>query len=152
MPFKVLGYRKKKSSNINCYGLGTAMYRVAVKKIKEGLSPVAKFLLGAVSALFGLIMMAMASGTEDPFFATMIGVFCFTITLACVTWGRVRQFVGSIIGTALFCLTLVYLWSQIASEPLFFGSRNEPSILNAVLFIIFFGVPGITYAVTARFA
>jgi hypothetical protein len=136
---------------MNCQGLGAAMYHGAVKKIKEGLSPVAKFLLGAVSALFGLIMAATASGTKDPFFATMIGIFCFTITLACVTWGRVRQFAGSIIGTALFCLALVYLWSQVAGVPLFFGSRSEPSILNAVLFIVFLGVPGITYAVTARF-
>ena len=127
------------------------MYKIAEKKIKEGLGPVARFLLGAVSALFGLIMVATASGTKDPFFATTIGIFCLAITLACVTWGRVRQFVGSIIGTALFCFSLVYLWSQLAGKSLLFGGRSEPSVLNAVLFIVFFGVPGFTYAVTARF-
>lgn len=127
------------------------MYQIAVKKIKEGLSPVAKFLLGAVSALFGLIMVSTASATNDPFFATLIGAFCFTITLACITWGRVRQFVGSLIGSALFCLSIIYFGSQVLGEQLLFGSRNEPSILNAVLFIFFFGVPGITYAVTTRF-
>jgi hypothetical protein len=119
--------------------------------IKEGLSPVTKFILAVVSALFGLIMVITAPSSQDPFSATMIGVFCFTITLACITWGRVRQFVGSIIGTALFCLSLLYFWSQLTGASLLFSSRSEPSILNAVLFIIFFGVPGITYAFNARF-
>jgi uncharacterized membrane protein YccC len=127
------------------------MYKVLANKIKGGLSPVAKFLLGAVSAFFGLIMVATASGTKDPFFAMMIGIFCFTVTSACFTWGRIRQFVGSIIGTAVFCFALLYLLSQLAGKPLFFSSRSEPSILNAVLFIVFFGVPGISYAVTAKF-
>ena len=127
------------------------MYKLAEKTIKKGLSPVSRIFLGAVSALFGLIMMATASGTADPFFATMIGAFCFAVMFACATWGRVRQFVGSLIGTALFGVSLLYLRSQVTGGPLIWGSRSEPSILTAVLFVIFLGVPGITYAVTARF-
>jgi len=127
------------------------MYTLAEKTIRKGLSPVARILLGAVSALFGLIMLATASGTADPFFATMIGAFCFAIALACVTWGRVRQFVGSLIGTALFILSLVYLWSQVTGGTLLWGNRSEPSILTAVLFVVFLGVPGISYAASARF-
>lgn len=127
------------------------MYKLGEKIIKEGLSPVSRILLGTVSALFGLIMMGTASGTADPFVATMIGAFCFAITLACATWGRVRQFMGSFIGIALFCLSLVYLWSQATGGPQLWGSRSEPSVLNAVLFVIFLGVPGITYAAAARF-
>jgi hypothetical protein len=127
------------------------MYKIAADKIKEGLGPGAKLILGAVSALFGVIMVGTASTTQDPFFAAMIGVFCFTITLACFTWGRVRQFLGSSIGVALFCLSIVYFWSQLTGKSLILGNRSEPSILNAVLFVIFFGVPGITYAFHARF-
>ncbi|MRR15629.1 MAG: hypothetical protein EG826_04125 [Deltaproteobacteria bacterium] len=127
------------------------MYKLGERIIKEGLSPVSRILLGAVSAIFGLIMVATASGAADPFFATMIGAFCFAVTLACATWGRVRQFVGSLIGVALFGLSLVYLWSQMTGGPFFWGSRSEPSVLNAVLFVIFLGIPGITYAVAARF-
>lgn len=127
------------------------MYKLGEQIIKKGLSPVSRILLGAVSALFGLIMVATASGVADPFFATMIGAFCFAVTLTCATWGRVRQFVGSLIGTALFGLSLAYLWSQLTGGPLFWGSRSEPSILTAVLFVIFLGVPGITYAAAARF-
>lgn len=127
------------------------MYKLGERIIKEGLSPVSRILLGTVSAIFGLIMVSTASGTADPFFATMIGAVCFAVMLASATWGRVRQLVGSLIGVALFCLSLFYLWSQMTGGPLFWGSRSEPSILNAVLFVIFLGVPGITYAVTARF-
>jgi len=127
------------------------MYTLAEKTIKKGLSPFARILLGTVSAILGLIMVGTASGTADPFFATMIGAFCFAVTLTCATWGRVRQFAGSLIGTALFGLSLVYLWSQMTGGPLFWGSRSEPSILTAVLFVIFLGVPGIAYAATARF-
>ena len=127
------------------------MYKIAAEKIKEGLGPGAKFILGAVSAFFGLIMVGTASTTQAPFFAAMIGLFCFTITLACFTWGRVRQFAGSTIGVTLFFLSIIYFWSQLTGDPLFFGKRSEPSMLNAVLFVIFFGVPGITYAFHARF-
>lgn len=127
------------------------MYTLAEKTIKKGLGSVARILLGAVSAILGLIMVATASGTADPFFATMIGAFCFAITLTCATWGRVRQFVGSFIGVALFGLSLAYLWSQVTGGPLFGSSRSEPSILAAVLFVIFLGVPGITYTAVARF-
>ncbi len=127
------------------------MYTLAEKTIKKGLSPVARILLGAVAAILGLIMVGTASGTADPFFATMIGAFCFAVTLACATWGRVRQFVGSFIGVALFGLSVLYLWSQVTGGPLFRGSRSDPSILTAVLFVIFLGVPGITYAALARF-
>lgn len=127
------------------------MYKLGERIIKEGLSPVPRILLGVVSAIFGLVMVTTASGTADPFFSTMIGSFCFAVTLASATWGRVRQFVGSLIGAALFGLSLFYLWSQMTGGPLFWGSRSEPSLLNAVLFVIFLGVPGITYAITARF-
>lgn len=125
------------------------MYRTAVKKITEGLSPLGRFLLGAFSALFGVMIM-MSAGSKDPFIVWMISLFCFAIAVVSVTWGRVRQFVGSLVGTALFCMGLMYLCTEITGRQLF-SSQGETSVLNAVLFLSFIGIPGIAYAVKARF-
>jgi hypothetical protein len=66
------------------------MYRTVVKEITEGLDldPFARFLLRAFSALFGVMIIMMAADSKDPFFACAIGIFCFAITILCVTWGR----------------------------------------------------------------
>jgi hypothetical protein len=47
-------------------------------------------------------------------------------------------------------MSLVYLWEEITGQQLI-SNRSEPSILNAVLFLAFIGIPGFTYAVKARF-
>ena len=80
-----------------------------------------------------------------------LGAFCLLIVVACVTKGRVRQFVGSCIGCVLFMPSGAYLLYELVSGPLFAGRRSELSVINALLAFVAFGVPGIAYAVSARF-
>lgn len=92
-----------------------------------------------------------AAESEHSFGIAAFGIFCLLIALACSTWGRVRQFIGSLVGTLMFCLSVAYLWSEMTAGPLFSLRKSEPSVLNAVLFLAFFGVPGLAYAFKARF-
>ena len=127
------------------------MYRLAEQVIREGFSPFARFLLGFVSAVFGLIMFVWAAGTKDPLFGYLLSTFCFAISLACIFNGRMRQFIGSCIGMALFVLTVGYLGTQLLDGIWFTERRSEPSVFNALLALVFFGIPGIRYVVFAKF-
>jgi hypothetical protein len=125
-------------------------YRHAADAIMAGLSPGARIAIGVGCVLFGVMMLATASSTKAPVLGIAIGVFCLLIAAACVTKGRVRQFIGSLIGLALFLAALAYLWSELSGGK-YLGAHGEPSVLNAVLFLVFFGIPGLTYVFLARF-
>lgn len=127
------------------------MYKVAEEEINKGLSPTARFILGFFSGAFGVFMIVIAPTAERPIYAYAFGVFCLIICLAAVTKGRVRQFMGSIIGCTLFALSGLYLYAQITEGQVDSGSRSEPSVINAVCFLVFFGIPGIAYAIKAKF-
>jgi len=126
------------------------MYEIAEKKTNEGLSPVARWLLAIVSGLFGITSIVIADSSDAPVLLVLFGVFCILIALACATTGRLRQFVGSTIGLALFGIGLAYIYSQLSDSPLI-SRRSEPSLGNSLLFTLFFGVPGLRYALKARF-
>ena len=127
------------------------MYREAEEKIKEGLSPFSRILLGCVSGLFGLMMVLIAPPTEKLVYFYLFGAFCLAISLACIFTGRLRQFLGSIIGVALLVLSICYLVSQLLGGGPLFSGRSDQSIFNALLFTVFFGFPGVTYAAKAKF-
>jgi hypothetical protein len=126
------------------------MYRHALKKISEGLGPFARFLLGVFSALFAVMIIVMAADSGNSFWGLVIGIFCLAIAITCVTWGRVRKFAGSLLGAALFCMSLGYLWTELTGSRLL-SLPGEPSVLNAGLFLLFLGIPGLAYALKARF-
>jgi hypothetical protein len=127
------------------------MYEIAIEKIKDGLSIGSRIALGSVSALFGFIMLMSAADSMAPMGIYLFGSFCFAISLACLTWGRVRQFVGSVISTVIVCLSFWYLWLEINGSTFISGSRSEPSALNAILFSFIFGIPSAIYVFKARF-
>jgi hypothetical protein len=127
------------------------VYGTANRTINTGLSRGARILLGSVAALFGVMMFVAAQGSTHPVGIMGFGVFCLLIAVACGTWGRVRQFVGSIIGTVIFLAGIWYLVDELLSGPATSGSRSEPSVLNAIFFLVFFGIPGAAYAYNARF-
>lgn len=128
------------------------MYERANSEINRGLSLGARLLLGCVSALFGLVMV-LAAPTREPravwFYA--FGVFCFFITLACFTSGRVRQFIGSIIGCTIFLVGVAYLAVELSGGVFWSGSRASPSAYNAANYLLFIGIPGVVYAYKVRF-
>lgn len=81
----------------------------------------------------------------------MFGAFCFLIAIVCVTKGRVRQFVGSLIGSAVFAFTIWYVVNQVESGVFWSGSLNESSVLTAIGSVIGLGIPGVAYAYKVRF-
>jgi hypothetical protein len=128
-----------------------SMYKAAEEQINRGLSLFARFILGFVSALFWVVMILIAPPTDKSVFFHVFGIFCLFISVACFTSGRVRQFVGSLIGCALLVLSGWYLYAELTGGPFFSVRRSEPSVVNAVAFFVAFGIPGITYAIKARF-
>ena len=132
------------------------MYREAEEHINNDLSLLPRILLGSVSALFGVVLTwfgihGFMNNIESWPAMFSIGLFCLLISFANFTWGRLRQFIGSSIGIIVFILACWYLITQISGGSVISGKRSEPSILNAIFFMVFFGIPGITYTLTAKF-
>lgn len=127
------------------------MCRQAEEEINSGLSPFSRVLLGLVSGLLGAMVIFIAPDTDKRIYFYIFGGFCLVITLACTFKGRIRQFMGSIIGCCLALLSIGYLGSEfIGDEPLM-SKRSEQSLYNAVMFSVFFGIPGLSYALKAKF-
>ncbi len=127
------------------------MYEQANETINQGLSLGARIVLGLVSGLFGIVMLLVAPPTDKAVYFYLFGAFCLSIAIACFTRGRVRQFVGSLIGTIVFLMGLAYLVSEVTAGIYWSGRRSEPSVSNALLYLIFIGLPGAAYAYKARF-
>ena len=126
------------------------MHELANRNINQGLSLGARLLLGTVASLFGGVMFLSATPEHLVGFYGF-GAFCFFIAIACFTKGRVRQFIGSSIGCTIFIVGIVYLATQLYSGTLFTGRRAEPSAFNALLYLLFIGIPGAAYAYKVRF-
>jgi hypothetical protein len=127
------------------------LYKTAEGQINTGLSPFSRILLGLFSALFGVMMILVAPPTNKAVFFYAFSIFCLLITVACVTQGRARQFVGSVIGSVLLLLSGWYLYSQLVGGPLLAKGRGDPSVVNAWFFFLSFGIPGAAYAIKTRF-
>lgn len=127
------------------------MYEQANKTISQGLSLGARMTLGFISGLFGIVMLSIAPPTDAAIYFYLFGALCLVIAIACITTGRLRQFIGSVIGCALFGMSLVYLVAEVAGGVDWSGRRSEPSVFNALLFLFFIGLPGAAYAYKVRF-
>lgn len=127
------------------------MYDKAHKAINRGLGRGARIVIGSISILVGLGMLAIAPDTEKAFAFHVFAGFCLLIALTCFSRGRVRQFIGSIIGCTLFLIALYYLGHELLTGPVFSSSRSKPSIVNAALFFVFIGLPGVTFAWKTQF-
>lgn len=127
------------------------MYKVAAEKINEGLSLPARILLFVFASMFGLIMFLAAPDNEKTVTYYAFGIFCISIGIACITKGRIRQFVGSLIALAIFIMAIIYLYSQVTGGALVSGSKAEPSIINAIFFSFAFGLPSVLYISKAKF-
>jgi hypothetical protein len=129
------------------------MYERANEKINQGLSFGARVVLGIVSGFFGAIMFLAAPPSTEPravgFYA--FGAFCLFITIACFTTGRVRQFIGSLIGTVIFLVGVAYLAAELTDGARWSDSRAGSTAFNAVRYLLFIGIPGIAYACKVRF-
>ncbi len=113
----------------------------------------ARILVAAVALLFGGIMFLHGT-TADPDkarFSHAFGAFCIFIAAASVLRGRAAQFCGSVVGLCVFLAGLLYLGHELLSGQFVSDRRSEPSAVNACLFLIVFGLPGVVYAINTRF-
>ncbi|OBR76803.1 hypothetical protein [Xanthomonas arboricola] len=127
------------------------MYQRAERTINHGLSLGARLLLGAFAMLFCAVMVVVAPPTDKAIYFHLFAAFCLLLALACFTQGRVRQFIGSLIGCTIFGLGIWYLVVELSRAPTWLGARSQPSVLNACLYLLFIGFPGAAYAYRARF-
>jgi hypothetical protein len=111
----------------------------------------ARAFLGIIALLLGALMAAVAPDDDKRVFFYGFTVFCTLMAAVCFTQGRARQFFGSVFGSSVFLIGVWYLATQLQSGPLYSGARSQPSVVNAVLFLVIFGIPGIVYAWRARF-
>jgi hypothetical protein len=111
----------------------------------------ARWVLAFFVALGGVIMCLTAPPTDKAPFFYGFGAICFAIAVACVAEGRVAKLFGSIVACVVFALGVAYLGHELWAGPLWSASRAEPSVENACLFLLVFGVPAIAYVVRARF-
>lgn len=127
------------------------MHRQAFMTITDGLGLGARVVLGAAALLFGLLTLLASEHQEESGLQHVFTAFCLWIFVACFTKGRVRQFVGSAIGTAVFLVSLIYLVSEITRGVWWSWRDGAPSVHQAARFMFFFGLPGAIYAIGARF-
>jgi len=111
----------------------------------------ARFFLGGIAILLGLLMALIAPDGSARFFFYAFAAFCALIGLVCFTQGRTRQFCGSVIGVCVIGTGIWYLTTQLLAGPVVSGSRAQPSVLNAVLFNVVFGLPSVFYVWRTRF-
>ncbi|MCU7877699.1 MAG: hypothetical protein KZQ84_13025 [Candidatus Thiodiazotropha sp. (ex Lucinoma borealis)] len=128
------------------------MYGEAQKVLGKGLSPFTRWLLGIVTGLFGVMLVLIAPEMTRPFAIYAFGgFFCLTITVMCVTTGKVRNILGRLIGFFVFLLSAFLFIYELLEGKLISGNKSEPSVLNAILFFFAFGLPGIWFAVKGKF-
>ncbi|MBB3777733.1 hypothetical protein GGR74_003282 [Xanthomonas arboricola] len=76
------------------------MHQEAERTINHGLSHGARLLLGVFAMLFCAVMVVVAPPTDKAIYFYLFAAFCLLLALACFTQGRVRQFIGSLMGTS----------------------------------------------------
>ena len=127
------------------------MYGEGVKVIERGLSRGASVLLGLVAALISAGMAVMAPSSGSPIGFYLFALFSGAITVACLFTGRIRHWVGRLLGAAVFSISVWYLVGQISGGLAISEGRSEPSILNATIFLVVAGIPGLLFASLGRF-
>jgi len=118
---------------------------------RKGTGLAFRLILSAFAALFGVMMLLIAPSAAKPLGHYIFGAFCLSIAAVCFTSGRVQQFIGSAIASAVVAVTVWYLVSELTGGPLFSGSRAEPSVINAIFALVAFGGPAAAYLMKARF-
>lgn len=127
------------------------MYKSGQYVLNKGLSPLSRILLGSITGLFGVVMILIAPEMSKPIGIYVFGALCLTIFVMCITTGKLRNYLGRVIGLTVFGLSIWYLVGQLGNGELILGKRSEPSLFNAILFFFAFGFPGIWFAIKGKF-
>ena len=111
----------------------------------------ARFIVAIVSILSASVMMFSAGESLRPWLSYLVAIFFFSIGLASLSRGRVARAAGSIVAIGVVVAGAAHLVSTLVNGEYRSGSRSEPSVVNAVLFLIVYGVPALAYLVYGRF-
>jgi len=115
------------------------MYRLEDNGIVNGLSRGSRIVLGCFSAVCGVEMVVVATPKAPGFY--LVALICQLLCIACIGRTKVRQMLGSCVGTTLFAGSLRYGYASFA----------QPAFFNALVLFVVFGLPGAAYALVARF-
>jgi hypothetical protein len=117
------------------------MYRLEGNGIVNGLSRGSRIVLGCFSAVCGVVMVVVAPPTDQAPAFDLIALICLLLCIACIGYTKVRQMLGSCVGTILFAGSLWYGYESFA----------QPAFFNALVLFVVLGLPGAAYAVATRF-
>jgi hypothetical protein len=107
----------------------------------NGMSRGSRIVLSVFSALAGLVMVVAAPPTDKAPGFYLVALICVLLCIACIGHSKVRQFLGSCVGTVLFAASLWYGYACL----------GQPAFFNALVFFVVLGLPGVAYAVSTRF-
>ena len=96
-------------------------------------------------------MAGTAPPTEKAPFFYAFAAFCFSVSIACLTPGRIAQFFGSVVASGVILAGIGYFVSMLFDGPLYTGRRSDESLVNSILFLGVFGLPSATYLWHAQF-
>jgi hypothetical protein len=116
------------------------------------LSLFARVLVAIMATLFGVMMCLHGSSADEDkrWFSYAFAGFCFVIALASMATGQLAEFFGSLVGSVV-ALCGVWYFAHAAQAGVYISSRNEPSLLNACLFLLVFARPAVLYVMEVRF-
>jgi hypothetical protein len=115
--------------------------RLDGKGMVNGLGRGSRIVLSLFSGLAGVVMVVAAPATDQAPGFYVVALICLLLCIACIGDTRVRTLLGSCVGTVLFAGSLWYGFAR-------FG---QPAFFNALVVFVVFGLPGLAYAVSARF-
>jgi hypothetical protein len=126
-----------------------AGHRSAQRHLAGGLSLGARLLLAVACGGFAVALALAAPTLPKPGWIYAFAGFCALISVAALAPPGVARPAGRLIGAAVFACALAYLVDQALGGP-WFSRRSAPSLLNAILAFLAFGVPGLAYALFGR--
>lgn len=118
--------------------------------VTKFITTIPRLLFCGVCSLFGIMMVYIAHNDNQPYYY-LFSMLCFVVTFAFVLTGRIKQFCLCILSTMLIILSAGYVFSELLTGTKILSSRNEPSLLNSILFTIFYGVPAFSYVKNTKF-
>jgi hypothetical protein len=107
----------------------------------NALSRGSRILLSFFSGLAGLIMVVTAPATEKALGFYLVALICLLLCIACIGHTRIRQLLGSCVGTGLFAASLWYGYPRL----------GHPEFFTALVLFVIIGIPGAAYAVLTGF-
>ena len=112
-----------------------------------------RIFLAITATLIAIIMILYGTTADEDkaWGAYAFGAFFIFIAVAAFLRGRPAQFCGSLVGVCVFMLGVWYLVHELMTGPIAATQAGEPSVIKAGVFLAVFGMPGLLYAIKARF-